>query len=114
MQIKEIISEGVVQIWSRTGGKMVRKYRCTSGPRKGRIVSSPGVCTQPKKVGSIFAIKKAKARRGSTIKVRTARTKRATGSRRIAKLNRPTSIKRNKISRPGRSVSYGKRKAIRK
>ena len=114
MQNKEIISEGVVQIWSRTGGKMVRKYRCTSGPRKGRIVASPGVCTQPKKVKSIFALKKAKARRGSTIRVKTARTKRATGSRRIAKLNRPTTLKRAKIRNPGRSVSYGRRKPIRK
>lgn len=114
MQIKEIISEGVVQIWSRSGGKMVRKYRCTSGPRKNRIVSKPAVCTQPKKVGSIMSIKKAKARRGSTIRVKTARTKRATGSRRIAKLNRPTSIKRLKIARPGRSASYAKRKPIRK
>ena len=59
-------------------------------------------------------LKKAKARRGSTIRVKTARTKRATGSRRIAKLNKPTSLKRNKISRPGRSISYGKRKSIRK
>ena len=47
-------------------------------PRKGRIDHSC-VCISPK-VGSIFVIKKAKARRGSTIKVRTARTKRATGS----------------------------------
>lgn len=114
MQIKEILSEGVVQIWSRSGGRMVRKYRCTSGPRKGRIVSKPAVCTQPKKVGSILAIKKARARRGSTIRVKTARTKRATASRRIAKLNRPTSIKRLKIARPGRASGFGKRKAIRK
>ena len=50
MKITEIVTESVVQIWSRTkGGKMVRKYRCTAGPRKGRVVSSPSVCTQPKK-----------------------------------------------------------------
>ena len=90
MQIKEIISEGVVQIWSRTGGKMVRKYRCTSGPRKGRIVSSPGVCTQPKKVGSIFAIKKAKARRGSTIKVKLHVQKEQQVLDVLQNLNRPT------------------------
>ena len=62
MKITEIVAESVVQIWSRTkAGKMVRKYRCTAGPRKGRIVSSPGVCTQPKRLSSVMSIKKAKA-----------------------------------------------------
>ena len=61
MQIKEIISEGVVQIWSRTGGKMVRKYRCTSGPRKGRIVASPGECVlNQKKLDQYLQLKKQK------------------------------------------------------
>jgi hypothetical protein len=115
MLIKEVVqTEGVVQIWSRSGGKMVRKYRCTSGARKNRIVSKPSVCTQPKKASSVFALKKAKARRGSTIRVKTARTKRATQSRRIGALNKPTSMKRIKIAKPGRSAGYAKRKPIRK
>ena len=45
MLIKEImtesIKEGVIQIWGRNKGKLVRKYRCTSGSRKGRIVAQP-------------------------------------------------------------------------
>lgn len=98
MKISEITSESVTQIWSRNkGGKMVRKYRCTAGPRKSRIVSSPAVCTQPKRLGSVYSIKKARARKGSVIKVRTARTKRASGtSQRVARLN---------ISRRGRVKS---------
>ena len=52
MKIQEIVTESVVQVWSRNkGGQMVRKYRCLSGARKGRIVSNPSVCTQPKKNG---------------------------------------------------------------
>ena len=65
MQIKEIISEGVVQIWSRTGGKMVRKYRCTSGPRKGRIVAQPSTCfmkRDPKKGAKIARKRQLKAK----------------------------------------------------
>ena len=27
------------QVWARTGKKVVRKYRCSSGRRKGRVVS---------------------------------------------------------------------------
>ena len=61
-----------------------------------------------------FGLKKAKARRGSTIRVKTARTKRATQSRRIGALNKPTSMKRIKIAKPGRSAGYAKRKPIRK
>jgi hypothetical protein len=98
MKVSEIITESVVQVWSRTkGGKMVRKYRCTAGPRKSRIVASPGVCTQPKKLGSVYAIKKARARRSPIMKIKTARSKRAGGaSQRLARLN---------ISRRGRIKS---------
>ena len=39
-------------------------------------------------MSGIISIKRAKARRGSALKVKRARTKRATFSRRIAKLNR--------------------------
>ena len=43
MKINEImtesIKEGVIQIWGRDKGKLKRKYRCTSGTRKGRIVA---------------------------------------------------------------------------
>ena len=100
MKITEIVTESVVQIWSRTkGGKMVRKYRCTAGPRKGRVVSSPSVCTQPKKIGSVMAIKKAKARRGSTMKIKRSRTKSTSGaSIGLAKLNRRSASR----SRPNR------------
>ena len=90
MKITEIVAESVVQIWSRTkAGKMVRKYRCTAGPRKGRIVSSPGVCTQPKRMSSVMSIKKAKARRGSAMNVKRSFTKRTSGaSVRLAKMNK--------------------------
>jgi len=119
MKITEIVTESVVQIWSRTkAGKMVRKYRCTAGPRKGRVVSSPSVCTQPKKIGAVMAIKKAKARRGSTMKIKRSRTKTTSGaSIGLAKLNRRSASR----SRPNRrSVGRktfrrsggGKRKAI--
>jgi len=90
MKITEIVAESVVQIWSRTkAGKMVRKYRCTAGPRKGRIVSSPGVCTQPKRMSSVMSIKKAKARRGSAMNVKRSFTKRTSGpSVRLGRMNK--------------------------
>lgn len=90
MKITEIVAESVVQIWSRSkGGQMVRKYRCTSGPRKGRIVANPATCTQPKKFSSMLAIKKAKARRGSSMNIKRSFTKRTHGSSmRLGRLNK--------------------------
>jgi hypothetical protein len=82
------ITEGVTQIWGRTKGKMVRKYRCTTGSRKGRIVASPSTCNAPKRVKSSISMKKAK-RRGSAIATKTTRTKKYYGtSPRVAKLNK--------------------------
>jgi hypothetical protein len=100
MKITEIVTESVVQIWSRTkDGKMVRKYRCTAGPRKGRVVSSPSVCTQPKKISGVMAIKKAKARYGSSMKIKRSRTKKTAGaSIRVGKMNRRSASR----SRPNR------------
>ena len=115
MKIQEIVTESVVQVWSRNkGGQMVRKYRCLSGARKGRIVSNPSVCTQPKKMGSVIGIKRAKARRGSTMNIKRSFTKRTNPSSiRLRGLNKARSLarfggRRSASSRPG------KRKAIRK
>ena len=49
MIVSEIITEGALQIAGRRGGKIVRKYRCTTGSRKGRIVAKPETCNKPKK-----------------------------------------------------------------
>ncbi len=88
MQIADVI-EGAVQIFGRSKGKVVRKYRCTSGQRKGRIVASPTTCTAPKRVKSSIALKKAKARRGTIMKVKTKFRKRTSPtSMRITRLNK--------------------------
>ena len=106
MLIKDImtesIKEGVIQIWGKNKGKLVRKYRCTSGSRKGRIVAQPSTCNAVKKVGSAINIKRAKARRGSVMKVKTQRQKRASGlTKRLTTANKPQTQKRYK-----KAVSY--------
>ena len=41
------ITEGVSQILRRTKGKAPKQgFRCSSGPRKGRIVAKPSTCFQ--------------------------------------------------------------------
>jgi len=89
MIVAEILTEGAIQIMGRKGNKLVRKYRCTAGSRKGRIVAQPDTCNKPKRVKSSINIKKAKARRSSAMKVASARTKRASGaSQRLTRINK--------------------------
>lgn len=88
MIIRELF-ESVTAIWARKGAKNVRKYRCTSGSRKGRIVAKPSTCTAPKKVSSSISIKKNKRSRAGAIKVKTSRTRRANpASKRLRHLNK--------------------------
>jgi hypothetical protein len=107
MKIAEI-KEGVIGIWGKTKGKLVRKYRCTSGTRKGRIVAKPATCNATKRVSSAINIKRTKAKKGSVMQVRSGRTKRASGlSKRLATANKPQSQARYK--KPSRSKSFKKR-----
>lgn len=107
MKVAEI-KEGVIGIWGKTKGKLVRKYRCTSGTRKGRIVAKPATCNATKRVSSALNIKRAKAKKASVMQVRSSRTKRASGlSKRVAGANKPQSQARYK--KPTRKKSFKKR-----
>lgn len=100
---EEYLDEGYVQIAGRTGNKIVRKYRCTSGARRGRIVSKPSTCTAPKNVRSSVNIKKAKRSKGSLMKVKALRTKRARKtSKRLGTLNVHSRSKLKPRRRAGR------------
>lgn len=82
------ITEGVVPIFGRSGNKTVRKYRCTSGTRKGRIVAKPATCNAPKNVKASNTLKKTRRSRGSTISTRSSRTKRSNpSSQKLKRLN---------------------------
>lgn len=99
MQVLEI-TENVTQIWARKGNKNVRKYRCTSGSRKGRIVSKPSTCTAPKNFKKAQTLKKTKAKRGGLMKHYSSRTKKYNkASKRLTTLNRRPSATRRTSTR---------------
>ena len=60
------ITEGVSQILRRTKGKAPKQgFRCSSGPRKGRIVAKPSTCfmkTDPQRSAKIRKKRQQKAR----------------------------------------------------
>lgn len=85
------ITEGYVQIFGRKGSSTVRKYRCTSGTRRGRIVAKPSTCTAPINTSSRRSLRLAKARRGATMKAKSRITKRTNpASRKLRRLNTGT------------------------
>ena len=102
MQLRELF-EVATPIWSRSGSKTVRKYRCTSGIRKGRIDAKAATCNAPRNVGASISLKNTKRKKGSKMKIATALTKRSnSASRRLKRLN----------TRPKKRFSGHRRKKI--
>ena len=40
----DLVCEGAKPTWARSGNKIVRKWRCTSGAKQGMLVSDPATC----------------------------------------------------------------------
>jgi hypothetical protein len=68
------INEATVA-WAKRGKKVVRKYRCTSGFRKGRVVATPGQCFAAPDIKKRIKLKMTKARLGSRMARKAKRTK---------------------------------------
>ena len=74
------------QVWARKGTTLVRKYRCSGGTRKGRIVASPTQCFAPVDVKQRALMKRTRARLGKKMARKAKKTKRTN----------PASIRLNK------------------
>ena len=81
------LTEGMA--WAKRGNKVVRKFRCTSGRRKSRVVSSPAQCFAAPDVKKRIKLKMTKARLGARMARKARKTKRINpASKRVAALNR--------------------------
>ncbi len=93
MLIAEILSESEdideSLVWGRTGTKLKKKFRCTSGLRKGRVVSSPEQCSLPLDIGKSVSLKKTKKKYGRRLVKKAKKTKRINpASRKLVIINR--------------------------
>ena len=89
MIVADIITEAAVTTYGRSKGKVTRKYRCTSGTRKGRIVAKAATCNAPTNIKSKLTMKKTRARKSPIIGIKTKFQKRmGAQSKRIARLNK--------------------------
>lgn len=85
------ISVNEKQTWARSGKKVVRKYRCTTGSRKGRVVSNIAQCFAAPNPKKRAQMKRTKARLGAKMARKAKKTKRVNpASRRVQKMNKAT------------------------
>ena len=99
MNLNELFTDTPIdekQIWAKSGQKVVRKYRCTSGARKGRIVAKPGQCFAAPNIKARFNMKRTRARVGKKMVRLAKRTKRTNpASRRVKAMNRTAGTQMN-------------------
>jgi|TARA_B110000977_G_C11031819_1_gene475564 hypothetical protein len=95
MVVRELLQVSENMVWTRGGGQQVRKYRCTSGIRKGRTMASPASCNKPLNVAKSQTLKKTKAAKGNNIKATSFRTRKQNPrSIRLKTINKPTNKSR--------------------
>ena len=93
MKLGDLIEEGVIteakMVWRKSGNKVTRGVRCTSGPRKGRVVSNASQCGKPMDLKKRMTLKKTKAKMGKRMARKAKKTKKFNpASRRIKALNK--------------------------
>lgn len=85
------------QVWSKKGSASVRKYRCTSGVRKGRVMSSPSACNKPVDIHKSKTMKQTKHTKLPQIKFKSRIAKSSNpASKRNARLNKAIKPKRSR------------------
>jgi hypothetical protein len=85
--IRELISEK--QVWAKSGKKVVRKYRCSSGIRAGRVVSKIAQCFAAPDIKKRTKMKITRARLGKKMARKAKFTKKRNPvSKRVAALNK--------------------------
>jgi hypothetical protein len=101
------ISEGVTQILRRkAGGAPTKGFRCTSGPRKGRIVAKPSTCFARRDPVKGAKIRKKRQQKAKVAGIKLGRQKRSGAvSRRLkgTQVKRPKGPKKSKpLQKTGR------------
>ena len=98
MRLNELTEDTIIEarmVWRKMGKTVKRVVWCTSGRRKGRVVSNPSQCHKPIDMKKRMTLKKTKARMGARMMRKAKRTKRMNpASRRVKSLNRSTNRRR--------------------
>ena len=84
----QIVVEAKI-VWARSGTRIKRKVRCTTGLKKGRVVSAASACSKRIDIKKRIRFKRLKAKLKTRFKMRSRRTKKFNQvSRRVARMNK--------------------------
>jgi hypothetical protein len=86
MKLGQLSEQAVTEaklVWARKGKKVARKYRCSVGKRKGRVVSSPTQCNAPVDLKKRFVLKRTKAKMSARMARKAKRTKKYNAASKI-------------------------------
>jgi len=89
----ELLDEAAIRQFKKVGQNIVKKFRCLSGPKTGKLVSHPSSCgmrKDPKKVRRGRAVMRQK---GAIIARKTGIAKKKAVSKQVARLNKRLSGK---------------------
>lgn len=76
-------------VYAKQNGKLVKKWRCTSGKRKGRLVAEPGTCFKPIDIKKKVQMKRLRRQKNVTMTKRAQITKRIDPlSKQVRRLNK--------------------------
>lgn len=101
----EPIEEGASQIFGRTGRSKsknkasltTQRFRCPTGPRKGRIVANPSTCNKPLNIKQSTKMKNTRSAKGSIHGKRSSYTKKfSQASQRVKRANLSLKARRGK------------------
>ena len=83
------IGENFRATWGRgPKGTMVRRYRCTSGPKRGRVVAKASTCSTPVSGKKSITAKKTRRTRARSQSIRRYHTVRRPTANKITRLNK--------------------------
>ena len=93
MKIVEVT--GTPQIFGKYGNTVKRRYRCQSGPRKGRIVADPATCSAPINIQKRTTMKNTRRKQKGIQAKRSTYTKKYNPTAKIVKnLNKQVKSRR--------------------
>lgn len=92
----EVLTEAQ-RAYKRRDRKIIKMYRCTSGPKKGKVVSDPKVCVQRKDPKKKRQGKKVMREKKGIIQRKSKRSKKQAMSKLVKRMNQRLSGKKIRI-----------------
>lgn len=83
------LDESSKVVWAKSDKGMTQKYRCTSGPKQGRLVNNPSDCGAPLDLKKQQKMRMTKKAKGKKMAKKAKRTKRVNPiSTKVQKINK--------------------------